>query len=342
MELEDIMQESAELLENSFYSQKFYFSYSSLNKLLWNPAVFYQHYILGMKEERTDAHLVQGKIIHALLLEEDKFNDQFIISPGKLPGDAVKSVVDRVFAHYQELSQNGDLRTELKDFDQAILDVMVDMNYHQSLKTDQQRIDKIISTETLSYWDFLKTKGDKILIDQDTYDFCKNAVDLIKTNKALCNLIGCDLSEFDNKEVYNEIPLTVEYADAPFGLKGIIDNLVIDHDKKTIFVNDIKTTSKDLKDFKETIEFYSYWLQAVIYCTMVATRYRELFDSGYELKFHFVVIDRAFQTYPFYVTEPTLSSWLTRMKTVLESAKWHYVNKRYDLPYDFATGSVVL
>lgn len=342
MDLEDIMQESAELLENNFYSQKFYFSYSSLNKLLWNPTVFYQQYVLGMKEERTDAHLVQGKIIHALLLEEDKFDDQFIISPGKLPGDAVKSVVDRVFAHYQELSQNGDLRTELKDFDQAILDVMVDMNYHQSLKTDQQRIDKIISTETLNYWDFLKTKGNKILIDQDTYDFCKNAVDLIKTNKPLCDLIGCNLSDFDNKEVYNEIPLTVEYADAPFGLKGIIDNLVIDHDKKTIFVNDIKTTSKDLKDFKETIEFYSYWLQAVIYCTMVATRYKQLIDSGYALQFHFIVIDRAFQTYPFYVTEPTLSSWLTRMKTVLESAKWHYVNKRYDLPYDFATGSVVL
>ena len=342
MDLEDIMQESAELLENNFYSQKFYFSYSSLNKLLWNPTVFYQQYVLGMKEERTDAHLVQGKIIHALLLEEDKFDDQFIISPGKLPGDAVKSVVDRVFAHYQELSQNGDLRTELKDFDQAILDVMVDMNYHQSLKTDQQRIDKIISTETLNYWDFLKTKGNKILIDQDTYDFCKNAVDLIKTNKPLCDLIGCNLSDFDNKEVYNEIPLTVEYADAPFGLKGIIDNLVIDHDKKTIFVNDIKTTSKDLKDFKETIEFYSYWLQAVIYCTMVATRYKQLIDSGYALQFHFIVIDRAFQTYPFYVTEPTLNDWLIRMKKVLESAKWHYVNKRYDLPYDFATGSVVL
>ena len=97
-----------------------------------------------------------------------------------------------------------------------------------------------------------------------------------------------------------------------------------------------------MKDFKETIEFYSYWLQAVIYCTMVATRYKQLIDSGYALQFHFVVIDRAFQTYPFYVTEPTLNDWLTRMKKVLESAKWHYVNKRYDLPYDFATGSVVL
>ena len=342
MNLEEIMQDTAEVLEKSFYDKKFYFSYSSLNKLMWNPAVFYQLYVLGMKEERTDAHLVQGKIVHALLLEEEKFNDQFIISPAKLPGDSVKVVIDRVFSHYQELSQNGDLRTELIDFDQAILDVMVDMNYHQSLKTDQQRLDKIISAESTSYWSFLKTKGDKTLIDQATYDFCKGAVDIIKTDKSLCDLIACNITDFDNKEVYNEIPLSVEYANAPFGLKGIIDNLVIDHDKKTIFVNDIKTTSKDLKDFKETIEFYSYWLQAVIYCTMVAIKYKELIESGYSLKFHFIVIDRSFQTYPFYVTESTLNDWLKRMDKVLEAATWHYVNKKYDLPYDFATGSVVL
>jgi hypothetical protein len=75
---------------------------------------------------------------------------------------------------------------------------------------------------------------------------------------------------------------------------------------------------------------------------MVAIKYQQLIESGYELKFHFVVIDKAFQTYPFYVTEPTLQSWLTRMDKVLDSANWHYVNKRYDLPHDFAVGNVVL
>lgn len=342
MNLEEIMQDTVAVLENNFYDKKFYFSYSSLNKLMWNPAVFYQLYVLGMKEERTDAHLVQGKIVHALLLEEEKFDEQFIISPGKLPSDSVKTVIDRVFNHYTEVSANGDLRTKLEDFDQAVLDVMKDMNYHQSLKTDQQRLDKIISTETINYWDFLKTKGNKTLIDQETFDFCKGAVDLIKTDKNLCDLIACNTTDFDNKEVYNEVPLSIEYGNAPFGLKGIIDNLVIDHDKKTIFVNDIKTTSKDLKDFKETIEFYSYWLQAVMYCTLVSVKHKDLLESGYNLKFHFVVIDRSFQTYPFYVSERTLNNWLDRMNKVLEAAQWHYVNKKYDLPYEFATGSVIL
>jgi hypothetical protein len=219
---------------------------------------------------------------------------------------------------------------------------MVDMNYHQSLKTDQQRLDKIISAESNSYWSFLKTKGNKTLIDQDSYDFCKNAVELIKSNKDLSTLIGCNVTEFDNVEVFNELPLTVEYRKASFGLKGFIDNVVINHDKKTIFINDIKTTSKDLKDFPETVEFYSYWLQAAIYTTMIGVKYINLIASGYDVKFHFVVIDRAFQTYSFPVKQTTLNNWLDRMDEVLESAEWHYTNKRYDLPYSFAVGKVAL
>jgi len=343
MELEALMEETVIKLQDDFYSKKFNFSYSSLNKLIWNPAVFYQMYVLGNKEERTDAHLVQGKIIHALLLEEEKFNDQFVISPGKLPGDNIKIIVDRVYNHHVEIAEDGDTRTNLEEFGGAILDVMKDINYFQNLKTDQQRIEKVVTVEATNYWAFLKIKGAKTLIDQETYDYCKSAVDLIKTNKSICELIGCDLNDFSNVEVQNELPLDIELANQPFGLKGIIDNLVIDHDKKTIFVNDIKTTSKDLKDFPETIEFYSYWLQAIIYCSLVANEYKDQIElGGYEFKFSFVVIDKMFQTYAFPVSDATLASWLLRMREVMNKAEWHYVNKSYDLPYDFATGSVTL
>jgi hypothetical protein len=340
---EDLMQESVQHLEKTFYKEKFYFSYSSLNKLLWNPAVFYQLYIMGLKEERVDSHLVQGKIIHALLLEEEKFNELFIISPANLPTGNLRTVIDRVYRHHTELKRNGDQREKLEDFDGAILDVMKDMNYFQNLKTDQQRLDKILTTEATNYWSFLQQKGNKTLIDQESYDFCRNAVDLIKTNKQLCSLIGCSLTEFDNKEVFNEVPFQFDLTDKSFGLKGIVDNVVVDHDNKTICVNDIKTTSKDLKDFPESIEYYSYWLQAVIYVSMAALQHVDLIEKqGYSLKFHFIVIDRAFQTYAFPVQESTLSKWLDRYREVIDIADWHYTNKSYELPYHFAKGLVAL
>jgi hypothetical protein len=342
MELNEILEESIKLMQEDFYKKKFYFSYSSLSKLLWNPQAFYQIYVLGNREERDDAHLVNGKIIHALLLEPEKFNQNFVIAPTSLPTGNTKKVVDTVFRHHSELKTNGDQRTELAEFEGAILDVMRDINYFQNLKTDQQRLDKVITSDTISYWGFLQTKGSKTLIDQESYDFCKNAVDLIKTDKEVCNLIGCDVTDFDNKEVYNELYLECQVTNKAFGLKGIIDNIVIDHDQKVISINDIKTTSKDLKDFPETVEFYNYWLQAVIYCTIVGVKFINLYEKGYKIKFNFVVIDKSYQVYAFPVSETTLGNWMEKLLGVIEKADWHYTNKDFTLPYEFATNKVIL
>ena len=342
MELEDLMNESIENLEKEFYSKQFQFSYSSINKLLWNPVVFHQLYILGMKEERQDSHLVQGKIIHALLLEPEKFEQNFVVSPDNLPSGNPRTVIDRVFAHHQELAKHGDERTMLAEFADAVLDVMKDMNYHQNLKTDQQRLDKIFIPDIINYWHFLRTKGNKTLIDQESLEFCMNAVELIKINPEICKLIGCNSTEFDNIQIFNELPLSCSIENKSFGLKGIIDNLVIDHDQKILYINDVKTTSKDLKDFPETVEFYSYWMQAVIYCTLVSINFQNYVLSGYTTKFHFVVVDKNLQTYAFPVRESTLVDWMDRLSKVLEKVEWHYVNNNYDLPYDFATKSIVL
>jgi len=341
-QLEDLMQESVEHLEKNFYEKKFYYSYSSLNKLLWNPAVFYQMYIMGLKEEKTDAHLVQGKVIHALLLEEDRFDELFIVSPANLPTGNPRMVIDRVFYHHTELARNGDPREKLEDFQDAILDIMKDMSYHQNLKTDQQRLDKILTPDVFSYWAFMKMKNGKTLVDQETHDYCKTAVELVRTNKDICRLIGSEITEFDNKEVFNELFLQHELEDKVFGVKGIIDNVVVDHDSKTIYINDIKTTGKDLKDFPETVNVFSYWLQAAMYVSLGCMSFRELMEKNYEIKFHFVVIDRTFQTYAFPVSHATLNQWLDKFKETLDIASWHYTNKSFELPYQFTTGKMTL
>jgi hypothetical protein len=69
-------------LEDKFYSQPFSFSYSGLSKLLYSPGLFYNHYILQEREEKLDQHLVEGKVIHCLILDNGSFNNQFIVCLG--------------------------------------------------------------------------------------------------------------------------------------------------------------------------------------------------------------------------------------------------------------------
>ena len=69
--------------EDLFYKGEFNFSYSSLNKLLFSPKLFYREYILKERETKMDKHLVEGRLIHLLLLEPDKFDEEFVMSPVK-------------------------------------------------------------------------------------------------------------------------------------------------------------------------------------------------------------------------------------------------------------------
>jgi hypothetical protein len=338
----EIMNESLE----QFYGKKFYFSYSSINKLLNNPEQFYKEYILNEKEERTESYLIDGKVIHCLLLEPDNFEKTFMLMPSKLPSDNPKQVVERVFAHHEELLKSGSTtRTKIMEYDDAILDVLKDMNLYQSLKTDAQRIDKMITAETVNYWNFLCKKNGKILLDYDTYENCKKVVEKIKMDSVLSSLMDMNKKSewWSTTETFNELPLDMDLSKHSFGLKGIVDNIVIDPGNGIIRINDIKTTSKLLKDFPESVKYYRYDLQAAVYQLLVTKKFSDLLQKQqFKVEFRFIVIDRNGMIYPFLVSEETMKQWMLNLKSTLEAVDYHYTNKSYTLPYEFVSGNVIL
>src|SRR5574343_57783 len=338
-----------------FYSKKLYFSYSALKLLLWSPAMYKKKYIDKQQDDKTSANLIEGKVIHCFMLNNHQFEEQFVVSPTNLPTGNTKFLVDRVFSHYLEVSKNGDTRNQLIDFGNAVLDVMKDMNYHQSLTDDkkadeagnkksgdQKRLEKVITSEAINYFEYLKSKGNKDVIDQETYDKCKAAADVLLSMPTVRTLMGLDIEE-QGLLVFNEIELRSDLSHFSFGLKGIIDNLVIDKINKVVRVNDLKTTSKSITDFKDSVEFYQYWLQATIYCILVYRNYRNLFESeGCTLNFSFIVIDSLQQVYIFPVSQKTLTDWTIKTEELLVKANYHYSEKSYNLPYEYEKNLVTL
>jgi hypothetical protein len=342
MELKELTTED---LQKSFYEKKFYFSYSSLNKLLHSPTLFYKDYILGEKEELTQSYLTEGKVIHCLLLEPEKFEDNFVIMTGKMPSENTKNVIDRVYAHYQELYKNGEAHGHsLADYQNAVIDILKDMNLHQSLKTDEQRFAKIYTADANIYWDFLKKAEGKIVVPSDVYDKCKEITDKLKADPIIQGLMRfTHASEWwDTTEVYNEFPIEMSTKKFNFGLKGILDNVVVDPIGKIIKINDIKTTSKTLKEFPETIKFYRYDLQAAMYNLLIINKFEDLIkQGGFKIEFRFIVIDKYQQYYPFLVGEDTMLSWMKELHAALSIANYHYTNKDYTLPYEFVNGYIL-
>lgn len=324
-----------------FYSEKFYFSYSSINKLLYSPRAFYNHYILKQKEDSTDAHLVVGKALHCLLLEPDNFDDYFVMLPGKIPTESNKVILDNIFQkHYLSMNNNS---LTLEDFSQDLLNQLLANNLYQSLKTDAQRLEKLITDNNKEYFEFLKTKESKTVIDSAIKAQVDVSVEVLKANSVVMSLLQLD-NDSPGTTVFTELKLQTNSTNFPFGYKGILDNVVIDENSKTVFVNDLKTTNKAIQDFPNAVDYYRYDIQAVIYNILIYDEFIKNKPNPEEWKiiFTFIVIDKFNLVYPFQVSEQTLANWEANFYDVIHKIDYHYRHRDYNLPYELAVGNVKL
>jgi hypothetical protein len=335
------------LLEAAFYDKPFKFSYSSMNKVLTSPGIFYKEYVLKEREIQYGKHLLEGTVIHYLVLENQGFDDKFLVLSDNLPSDTNRLVADYCFEIYKE---KDDDTLVLTDFVTEILDKLLEINKHQSLKDtkdglgDDKRIAKIADQRTLDYFEFLKKKAGRIIIDSALLDKCTRRADIVKANTQMRDLLGLDL-ESDGRTygVYNELDIDIDAKEGEsFGYKGILDNMVVDVRNKTIRINDFKTTGKSLTDFSEAVEYWNYWLQAAMYVKLVRSFLSSVIQKDWTIEFRFIVFDKYDQLYAFQVTDETLNSWVEKMKVAEKEAEYHYVSKDFTLPYEYAQGDVKL
>jgi hypothetical protein len=262
--------------------------------------------------------------------------------PGKLPTDNQKKIIDNIFKKHLSIGNNS---LSLEDYSADILTDLLTANLYQTLKTDQQRIDKILTEENKSYFNFLVSSLDKTIVDQPTLDGCKAGVEVLKSNSEIRTLLQLDRTQEDTHiETYSELEVKVDVDYLPYGFKGIIDNLVIDRDTKTIFINDLKTTGKSLLDFPESVQYYKYWIQAMVYEKLVFHKFlKDLPDlEEWKLYFTFIVIDKYNQVFPFQVSMETMAIWQQDFEDITDIVKYHYENKDFTLPYDLIMGNVKL
>jgi|TARA_R110000851_G_scaffold69298_1_gene155265 hypothetical protein len=320
--------------EEEFYAKDFNFSYSSLNKLLFSPSLFYKDYILWDRELRTDKHLVEGKLVHCLLFEPENVNEKFNVAPGKSPSDNIRKVM-------KDMSLHTDAETlEFCEF-QALASLKT-LNLFQSLKTDEQRLKKVVNEDNEPYWKFISNSNVDV-VDQDTLLRCEERVEILKNNKDVMSLFEEVTTDFDLDpiETHSEKYLKSKLNDSSFGLHGYIDYYKVDSDKKQVTICDLKTTGKSISDFKDTIDFYNYWLQAAIYMKLVYDTLGVDADE-YDMLFKFIVIDTYNQVYVFDVSRETMGRWADGFGGAIKTAEFHYNSRNFSLPIEFLTNKVTL
>lgn len=328
-------------LEDEFFSQPFMMSYSGLNKLLFSPVLFHQHYILKQRDDVVDKPMVEGKLLHCLLLNPEEFENEFVLMSSDMPSDGPRKVLDRI---YELMKLEGKTEIDGTSLVRHVLDVLKEQNLYQSLKTDAQRIDKMTTSKNVLYLDYKFQAERKTVVDQDMYDFAKATVDTIKSKSDLMKVMGFEKDSLTiNVKQHNELDLVcLEFEDYYFGIRGIIDNLVVDHDNKVIRVNDLKKTSKSIGQFEESIEYYNYWMQAALYRLLVNHVKETTFGVDYPVEFRFIVVDPYMQIAPIRISEETMEAWTLKLNDELDKANYHFKERDFSLPYKFLKGENVL
>lgn len=322
--------------EEKFFSENYVMSYSGLTKLLDAPIAFYKHYILNEREDRNDKYMIEGSLVHLLLLNPEDFDKEFVITPANVPSENPKKILHALFDYYKSLDHEEDLREGLAEFEAEIMSLLKEANLYQALKLDSARLEKICDEKGVHYWEYLIAAEGRTVIDDITYAIAKEYVNRITSNMQIMDLMGMIEDSFNPTEHFNETEIVTFPEDLPFGLRGFIDNMVIDSKNKIIRVNDLKKTSKDILAFKDSIEHWKYWIQGAMYYRMVRDNYLTKEEyKDFTIEFRFIVLDGSMQVGIYRISAPTMEKWLADTEIELQKAKYHFETRNFDLPHAF-------
>ena len=323
-------------LEDEFFSKQFLMSYSGLSKLNYSPGAFYLHYVLKQRDDVVDKAMAEGSLIHCMLLTPEKFDDQFVVLPDTFPSDNPKKVIERLRDQIQQaypevVDTKESILPYLESIQNDVIDILKDENLYQSLKTDAQRLDKILTEKNMEYLQFLLQCKNKMVVERGMVEFAQKIREEIMSKDTIRELMG--FNDKSTQKSYNELEVVSFPDEYEFGLKGIIDNLVIDHEAKVIKVNDLKKTSKAASAFQESIEYYQYWLQAAIYTMIIDNIKQSSFNVDYPVEFRFIVVDPYLHVVPFLVSQVTMSRFTEMTRDSLHIANYHFIHKNFSAPF---------
>lgn len=346
-------------LENDFFDEKFYFSYSSLQKLINDPKRFYKEYILGEFEDGDKTYFKEGALFHCFILEPENFNDLFYINSIATPSGSSKDIVNYIFNTYAKVAieENPNLRgsINLGKYENEILAYMKEIDVYQGLVDakradksgrmltgDQKRLEKAITKESTAYFKALQEGMGKTVVDVDMIQKAKEKASIVLSHPDVIEL----LQEGSAIDIRKEQELKIECDDKPFGfgLKGFVDLIRVDTSTKTISIVDFKTTSKKLKDWMNDFNEseYMYWLQPIVYKELIMNYVPKEDHSEWKIKILFPVIDKDNNFYVFPVSPKSYMQWQERAKGVFEIADWHMTYQNFSLPYEFANRLAIL
>lgn len=313
-------------------------SYSSIKDFLENRNKYYKKWVLkeDLKEEETSS-LKNGSLVDCLLYTPEEFESRFSLSSVQEPTGQMLKFVKALFS--KTIDYTNDEGSITRSFEsiskEAYNDVKFDRNGNVvDFKRDsyEKVIEKFVGSDAELYYNALRNNYGKTVVELSHVQNAEKTVYELKNNWVTREIISRENSK--RFEVYKQFPILFSYMNYP--LKGLLDQLELDHEERTIQPIDGKTCWDNEREFQTNWFKYKYYIQAAVYY-LAAKHWAEVEGWGHykTLPMKFVVADSSnYQNPLIYTTdEENLNQGLhgfhmrgkyyPGVEAAIEDLKWH-------------------
>jgi hypothetical protein len=268
------------VMTESEYRREQFISASSIQLFYNDRKKFYKEFIQGqVKDDNINQSMLIGNLVHTLLLEEENFYQKYHVSSIEYyPTDNMLQFCDLLYKYtIQNLGSDGKLNIP---FLEVATMAYNDCDYKISLSAVLKRFDATgqqYYTELLEY----KSKGIDV-ISQDDLAIASKIVDICKKDHITGPI-------FRDTSAFHEIKIT-DFVINEIPFKAMLDKVIVDHNKKTIQIYDLKVVYENYSFYREYFLKKKAYLQGLIYKLSLESR---IYDLGFDYK-DYTILDPIF------------------------------------------------
>lgn len=243
------------LVEESAYRADPALSYSILSKYertgfnglsdLFNPV--------------STASTIYGQAVDSLITGGQKeFDERFMVAEFPSMPDSIVKIVKSLYKQYA-----GTYRSLLDIPDNSIIRETEDQNYQMNWKPETRA--KVIKEKGADYYNLLFVAGDRCILDTRTYQDVTDAVKALKESESTKFYFAEDNPFEPHIERLYQLKFKTTLNGIPY--RCMFDELIVDHEKKTILPIDLKTSSTNDRewDFPKHYVHWGYQIQNRLY-----------------------------------------------------------------------------
>lgn len=256
------------------YRQDTAISYSDISQYMQMGNDIVNHF----REKKSSYGLSLGTILDCLVTEGIQvFSEKYLLTDFN-PENKGEQLVESIFNYIAVPTFKDAVK------DEGVIQMITDSSYYPNRSLDS-RLTALFKIE--KYWDDLTqaTKDHKQIISSSLYDEATELVDKLKSNTLTNNLLFADVEE---GETFNQPKLRVTISEIDF--RCMIDRLIVDHNKKRIFMIDLKYTSSLLDAFLDSYVHWNYQIQTRLYRSILKEKLKGTEFSDYQIKDYIYVV----------------------------------------------------